>query len=1693
MTSAELLLVITARNEASAALRQVGQQVDSLEGQVAGATGRMGGFFQNMLSTTGGFLLAQAVNTAADGVRQLGSAMVGGNAQFESYRTQLAVLLKGSDDMAAGYARAAARMQELKQFAAQTPFELPDVVKASRMMEVFGLEGEKAMARWGMSGQQMRTIIGDVASGVGASFSEIAMWFGRFAQGDVGEALERMRELGIVSKEQLQSMGIEFNKAGQMITPVAEAFPKLLAYAQQTFGGMMDEQSRTFDGMISNLHDFAGEAMRTLGQPIFERVKEGLQSLLNLMQTPTFQDGLASWAAGIDTALGVTGRAFGGILDTIGGLVSGFQQTFGAIASEAGAWGVNIVVNLAAGIINAANTILSAAMSVIASILSFWLAPGSPPKVAPDAPEWGAGLAREWVSGMARAIPGLMGGIAGVVEGALHGALSAAGDLADLGARTFEDFLRGFEGADFGILRTATSALRGVLDSLVTYGEMGKGDVLATLLGSREQIAEAISQMREMGGASDDLLSSISGAFGSASGYVRDYLDAELALIPVQDQLAQANERVKATQEELNRLQKEGRNVSLARRETELGWQGRRLEIEGMPVERNEIKTKTGTRYEEDKGQSEAKRAAQDALRREEEQTRFQWAQEDLARDKARTAIEDQLEAERGQVDALKEQEGILQRNAQWQEQFLSALQETAKIVAEMNKPAAGGGGGGAVGGAGAVVSDVQKKIEEVRENQRRAQEAIAWQNQYGGGFEPVEHVNQMERALYRLEQTMKPVSDAWDNLKKSMSDETTPLGGSLKTLREELPRISQAIKDIFAEDTGKSTGYKLGFTIGEGVVAGIKAALTIDWGQLLFGKKPGEKIDFWDVLGWSPEKGFGGPEKNKDIINQVQDIPSGILGAFQKESGWKLWELLGKPQPWATSSPKYPLGPAIGAPGTSWQGRIGERGTWPSAEYGGPMYQGGLGVNLAPMLGQVGPPTTTSLRQLGNLGEAIGGALGGAGEAIGNFIQMIQGLPGIVGAALGSLGGTIGSVFGGIGELIGGAMGSVGETVEDSTRRVGSVLGSIGEAVGNLAGTIGAGLGGALGGLGELIGGALGGVGETVGGWYGTFAGGWSAFWGGVGAVLGDIWSGFTGVVSEKTAAIQSTFDGWKAGFQTGWETLWSAVSTFFSDQWNGFKTKPGEVLAEIQSGFDSWKANFEGGWKSFWDGIGTALSTPIEAAKGLVLSAFKAIQDAYNNLKSIIAGIPGAPPAPQPTPEQYGGLIDRPTLALIGEAGAEVIVPLKAVRELLQGKPGMAKGLKGQPPEVLQAAGQAAHSLVALAAGGIVTKPTVALVGEREPEAVIPLGKLGELEGRVPEGYPALPPQAGALRTPGKLASNPLADALMALVGAEQAVVAGVGRVADGWKQLPIIFRELVGVLGRLTDALGRGNVGTRPTAERTEATQGGMPNVAESIIQMKETVNVGLGELGVPLAELLGIASGKLAPDMEREIELLGGVTERLAEMTAILEAIRDKPTGGGGGSSGGVDWRTLVHRAGEGGGNPFEGVLPAAAGGLFNSPTLALIGEQGPEAVVPLSKAFGSFAEVVKQMGGQRQLAVIGRQAGALPGPAVSEVLGGLPRLVATMTDPLAGIGARSPEVARGDASRPTRLGEGPEMSGVGGRGASASHRGAPITVNVYVQQPTFYGTDQVAAERFVNEMVWPALNRKMRGITGRPLG
>ena len=269
---AALAMILSARDEG------VSSTLSGVERQVSGLGSRIGSAMSGLSLAGGAISGIMALGSAMAGAAQ---SMLGGNAAMETYQTQLTTLMGSSD-------AAKERIAQLAKIGAETPFELTELVKAEKIMMGFGLNTEKTMQLSGRSLDDYRRAIGDMAAATGAPLDEVTLLWSKFGSGATGEAISRLQELGIVTREQMAEMGIEFSKSGELVSPIPEAMKVAMDLAEKKMGGGMKALSSTFEGQMSTLADNFNQAKVVLMAPIFDLAKSGLTSLNEWLSSETF-------------------------------------------------------------------------------------------------------------------------------------------------------------------------------------------------------------------------------------------------------------------------------------------------------------------------------------------------------------------------------------------------------------------------------------------------------------------------------------------------------------------------------------------------------------------------------------------------------------------------------------------------------------------------------------------------------------------------------------------------------------------------------------------------------------------------------------------------------------------------------------------------------------------------------------------------------------------------------------------------------------------------------------------------------------------------------------------------------------------------------------------------------------------------------------------------------------------------------------------------------------------------------------------------------------------------------------------------------------------------------------------------------------------------------------------------------------
>lgn len=187
-------------------------------------------------------------------------------------------------------------------------------------------------------------------------------------------------------------------------------------------------------------------------------------------------------------------------------------------------------------------------------------------------------------------------------------------------------------------------------------------------------------------------------------------------------------------------------------------------------------------------------------------------------------------------------------------------------------------------------------------------------------------------------------------------------------------------------------------------------------------------------------------------------------------------------------------------------------------------------------------------------------------------------------------------------------------------------------------------------------------------------------AFWDTWGTL---IMAAVEGTLGQIKIAFEATWDLIKTVFETvlgvikgllqtalslmkgDWEGAWNGIKTIFESVWNGITGTMTTISTFLKNTFTNAKNTL----KNVWDGILVVFKAPINTIIGWI----NKLINAWNSLRfelpemdlgplgtwgGINIGVPKIANIPQLA---EGGLVDRPTLSVIGEAGKEAVVPLE------------------------------------------------------------------------------------------------------------------------------------------------------------------------------------------------------------------------------------------------------------------------------------------------------------------------------------------------------------------------------------------------------------------------------------------------
>lgn len=257
--------------------------------------------------------------TAFAGIAAIG---VKYNATMETYATSFEVMTGSAE-------KAADVVDELKDIAASTPFEMPELAETTQLLMNYGFTADDALDKM--------TMLGDISQGSADKMNRIATAYGQMSSaGKVSlEDVKQMIEAGFNPLQEIsESTGESMESLYDRISAGTISVDEITASMQRSTseGGRyfqsMEKQSLTFSGQMSTLKDNVQGLLGNVTSGIFEKLAQDVLPKINEVLTTVntaFEEG---GFQGVLDAIGEMSPALDGVITKIQSF-STFLQNLG--------------------------------------------------------------------------------------------------------------------------------------------------------------------------------------------------------------------------------------------------------------------------------------------------------------------------------------------------------------------------------------------------------------------------------------------------------------------------------------------------------------------------------------------------------------------------------------------------------------------------------------------------------------------------------------------------------------------------------------------------------------------------------------------------------------------------------------------------------------------------------------------------------------------------------------------------------------------------------------------------------------------------------------------------------------------------------------------------------------------------------------------------------------------------------------------------------------------------------------------------------------------------------------------------------------------------------------------------------------------------------------------------------------------
>ena len=264
-------VTVVDNKQAISALNQMRQEFSRMAQQAQETGGSMDDVFRGLKGTIAG---VASIAT----LKQLTSAIVDVRGEFQKLEIAFGTML-GSGE------KANALLKQLTKTAATTPFDLKSVAGGAKQLLAYGMEADKV--------NDTLIMLGDIAAGVSIPLGDLVYLYGTtMVQGRlytqdlnqfVGRGIPLMEELAKqfgVAKSDVKKL-VEEGKVG--FPQIQKAMQDLTAEGSK-FGGLMEAQSKSISGQISNLEDSIDMMFNEIGQKSEGMINDVLGGVSKLVE-----------------------------------------------------------------------------------------------------------------------------------------------------------------------------------------------------------------------------------------------------------------------------------------------------------------------------------------------------------------------------------------------------------------------------------------------------------------------------------------------------------------------------------------------------------------------------------------------------------------------------------------------------------------------------------------------------------------------------------------------------------------------------------------------------------------------------------------------------------------------------------------------------------------------------------------------------------------------------------------------------------------------------------------------------------------------------------------------------------------------------------------------------------------------------------------------------------------------------------------------------------------------------------------------------------------------------------------------------------------------------------------------------------------------------------------------------------------